>query len=184
MGLMKKVREADGGDYIGFLAELVEIFSELYRNYSVIGRSGAMTGLSDLFQIPLMEQDPEVFFINPMQFLTVDFESLDLFLRGKLAVVVLFLRRALFQRQLNLGIYLSPDDYDDTVVVDVGDRGKIRSDMAVLKWYLNFATMVDFESYYNCGAEELVSTGFVAMPISTLANKRAIVLSNSNRPPK
>ena len=144
---MKETFETDG-DYLVFLGRLADLFSDLYTTYSKVGRARALEELSDVFQVQRLVDDPELFFITPAAFLASDFGLVEDFLNEKFGLVILFVRRVLYQRQVELGIYSTPDEYDESVVVDEAGRSKLKSDLGVLTWFLNFSFVDEFEAVF------------------------------------
>ena len=186
LGHVAQMKEilTDDGDYIKFLGELAATFSLLYANYSGDGRSRALAEISSLFQVPEFEIDPELFFITADDFMGIDIGALEDFLNEKMGIIGLFIRRVLFKRQLELGIYSSPDEFDENVVLESDGRAKLFTELGALNFFLNGSSMGQVESYF-C-VEELSVEGVFPDPECTteMSPDEEVLYDNDHRPLK
>lgn len=149
---MREVYLAAGGDeeaYMQILDKLRKVFGELYRSYSRVGREKAMDELSSLLQVPPFSDDPDEFFISPLDFELSEFTILENFLNGKFQIITAFVRRALYRRKRQLGIYSLPDEYSDEVVREIGRREKLNTDLNTMSWFLSCASYGTMKSNFS-----------------------------------
>ena len=186
MTRMKVLFEKDGhdGDYLKHLGELAGIFSDLYGEFSRVGRTKAMESLSDLFQIQILEENAEVFFIDAFDFFCDDFGVLEAYLEEKFGVIILFIRRALSHRKKSLGIFSSPDEYDDSVITMAADREKLVTGMAALNWFLDAVMADDPEDYFVVNDLEVTTVVTESGEIETLSDVEMLSIDNERRPLK
>ena len=127
MTQMRRVFVNGGGEdnYFVFLGELVEVSSALYADYTLTGRKRAMEQVSDIFQISLFEEDADEFFISSEEFAVTNYDILENFLNEKLGIIIAFVRRALYNRKRELGIYSVPSEFDEKVILEEAGRSKL-----------------------------------------------------------
>jgi hypothetical protein len=98
--------------------------------------------------------------------------------------VVIFFRRALYWRQAQLGIYTSPEDYDDCVITEEAGREKLRSDVGALNWFLSTPAKSGIETYFENDGLAVQSFEVLHQITAWEMRERVIVYDNDNRPPR
>ena len=166
------------------MESIIDSFSNLFGEFSRLGRAKAMESLSELFQVQLLEVDPESFFIDSQDFICADFGVLEMYLNEKFGVILLFIRRALSHRMRELGIYSTPDEYDDAVVLEPIRREKLRSDMGSIVWFLSATTVGDPEIFYSANEVEVATDMANYDDADMLTDEEIIHLDNERRPLK
>ena len=114
------------GWYMNKLLEFVQIFDQLFTNFSAFERESAITKISEVNQMSLHEENADEFFISEAGFLHLDFRDLEGYLGEKSAIIMNFIRLALGRRQVELGIY------NDILGVDRVQQ--LRVDLAAIRW--------------------------------------------------
>ena len=171
-------------DYFEYLGELEEIFSTLYADFTSTGKDRAIEELSDFFHVTRLEENADEFFISSGDFAIFEFGVLEKFLNEKFDLIIAFIRRALFFRKAELGIYSTPAEFDDRVVLDVNIREKLLASMDALDWFLTTSKLGDIENYFF-NAAEAVEVNFPSPgDDETLSSDELVIFDNENRPLK
>ena len=186
MTQLKAIYEGEGGCglYFEFLAEMAEVFMNLYGDFTKGGRDTAMTALSDLFKVANLELDADLFFIDSADFICLDFGPVEAYLNEKFSVILLFIRRALSRNLAELGIYSTPDEYDDSVVLDKNNRARLGSDLSAINWFLT-ASMAENPEFYFIDGEMATLAPIVSTDdTDQISVDEMITLDNERRPLK
>ena len=136
------------GCYMGKLLNFVQIFEQVYRNYSPFERENALIKISDLSQFLLDEKTADQFFISEDGFLGLDFNGLEDYMGEKTAIILNFVRLALGRRQEELGIYNDSAVQEARLDLSADRVDKLRSDLAAIHWFVLGDLCQRLETYY------------------------------------
>ena len=135
------------------LSEFVEIFEDIYARFSSIQIENALKSISDLMQLPEIILEDDDFFIDAVNFIGQDFDSVEIFMSEKLAVVMTLVNLALNRRKAELGIYFDPAEIAVDSVIGKERKDKLDSDLAAISWFITGDLNTSLDSYFLTSPE-------------------------------
>ena len=145
---------------------------------------GRLEKLSDLFQISLLEENADDFFVSPAEFVDSKFGQLVNFLNEKFGIIIAFARRALYHRKIELGIYSNKSEFDDKVIIEETGRSKLFVNLDASDWFLSNTLNSDMESYYFTSMEAVKGVLLSPEDDEELSPEEIVLFDNENRPLK